>query len=76
MPYTSRMSENINDNSMWTDTHGIAKHFDMKANTLRKQRVKQSPTTLKLLSLTSNIYLLKNLKKSLLYFFKYFDGLL
>ena len=70
------MSENINDNSMWTDTHGIAKHFDMKANTLRKQRVKQSPTTLKLLSLTSNIYLLKNLKKSLLYFFKYFDGLL
>ena len=40
------MSENINDNSMWTDTHGIAKHFDMKANTLRKQRVKQSPTTL------------------------------
>ena len=70
------MSENINDNSMWTDTHGIAKHFDMKANTLRKQRVKQSPTTLKLLSLTSNIYLLKNLKKSLMYFFKYFDGLL
>ena len=70
------MRENINDNSMWTDTHGIAKHFDMKANTLRKQRVKQSPTTLKLLSLTSNIYLLKNLKKSLMYFFKYFDGLL
>ena len=70
------MRENINDNTMWTDTHGIAKHFDMKANTLRKQRVKQSPTTLKLLSLTSNIYLLKNLKKSLMYFFKYFDGLL
>jgi len=55
-----RMSENIIDEVMtdflkeentpadtiWTDTHGIAKHFDMKANTLRKQRVKQSPTTL------------------------------
>ena len=44
------MSENLNidraGNSIWTDTKGIAEHFDMKPNTLRKQRVKQSPTTL------------------------------
>ena len=54
-----RMSENIIDEVMtdflkeentpadtiWTDTKGIARHFDMKPNTLRKQRVKQSPTT-------------------------------
>ena len=37
---------NKNNNSVWTDTRGIAEHFDMKPNTLRKQRVKQSPTTL------------------------------
>ena len=37
---------NKNNNSIWTDTKGIAEHFSMKPNTLRKQRVKQSPTTL------------------------------
>ena len=44
------MSANLNTLdtpvSAWTDTKGIAEHFDMKPNTLRKQRVKQSPTTL------------------------------
>ena len=39
------MSEK-NINSVWTDTTGIAEHFDMKPNTMRKQRVKQAPTTL------------------------------
>jgi len=39
------MSENKN-NSVWTNTKGIAEHFNMKPNTLRKQRVKQSDTTL------------------------------
>mgnify|MGYP003145322423 CR=1 FL=1 len=43
--YDDDMSEK-NNNSVWTDTRGIAEHFDMKPNTLRKQRVKQSPTTL------------------------------
>ena len=43
--YAMHMSEIKNNNSAWTDTHGVAKHFDMKPNTLRKQRVKQSPTT-------------------------------
>ena len=43
--YDVHMSEK-NNNSVWTDTRGIAEHFDMKPNTLRKQRVKQSPTTL------------------------------
>ena len=43
--YAVSMSEK-NNNSVWTDTRGIAEHFDMKPNTLRKQRVKQSPTTL------------------------------
>ena len=38
--------ENTPTNTIWTDTKGIAEHFDMKPNTLRKQRVKQSPTTL------------------------------
>ena len=38
--------ENAQDSSVWIDTKGIAKHFNMKPNTLRKQRVKQSPTTL------------------------------
>ena len=43
--YVMHMSGN-NNNSVWTDTRGIAQHFDMKPNTLRKQRVKQSSTTL------------------------------
>ena len=43
--YVDDMSEK-NNNSVWVDTRGIAEHFDMKPNTLRKQRVKQSPTTL------------------------------
>ena len=43
--YDDDMSENKKD-SVWTDTRGIAKYFDMKPNTLRKQRVKQSDTTL------------------------------
>ena len=43
--YDDDMSEK-NNNSVWVDTRGIAEHFDMKPNTLRKQRVKQSPTTL------------------------------
>jgi len=43
--YDDDMSEK-NNNSVWTDTRGIAEHFDMKPNTLRKQRVKQSSTTL------------------------------
>ena len=40
------MSDTKNNNSVWTDTNGIAEHFEMKPNTLRKQRTKQSPTTL------------------------------
>ena len=32
---TMSMSEK-NNNSVWTDTRGIAEHFDMKPNTLRK----------------------------------------
>mgnify|MGYP004232640459 FL=1 len=38
--------ENTPADTIWTDTKGIAKHFDMKPGTLRKQRVKQSSTTL------------------------------
>ncbi len=45
MLYDDDMSDK-NNKSVWTDTRGIAKHFDMKPNTLRKQRVKQSSTTL------------------------------
>ena len=37
---------NKNNNSVCTDTRGIVEHFEMKPNTLRKQRIKQSPTTL------------------------------
>ena len=37
---------NKNNNSVWIDTRGIAGHFEMKPNTLRNQRIKQSPTTL------------------------------
>ena len=43
--YDDDMSDK-NNNSVWVDTRGIAEHFDMKPNTLRIQRVKQSPTTL------------------------------
>jgi len=37
---------NKNSNTVWTDTKGIAEHFNLKPNTLRKQRVQQSSTTL------------------------------
>ena len=39
-------NKNNNNNSVWTDTKGIAEHFSLKPNTLRKQRVQQSSTTL------------------------------
>jgi|TARA_R100000093_G_scaffold16160_1_gene9207 hypothetical protein len=39
------MSEN-KKSTVWTDTNGIAEHFGMKPATLRKQRVRQSSTTL------------------------------
>ena len=51
--YAVNMSENLN--TVWTDTRGIAEHFDMKPNTLRKQRVKQSPTTLPYLMIGGNV---------------------
>ena len=52
--YVVYMSE-TNNNSVWTDTMGIAEHFQMKPNTLRKQRVKQSPTTLPFHEIGGNV---------------------
>jgi len=46
MEVKNKKMNNNNNNSVWTDTKGIAEHFSLKPNTLRKQRVKQSTTTL------------------------------
>ena len=35
------MSNETNNNSVWTDTKGIAKNFNLNPATIRKQRSKQ-----------------------------------
>ena len=40
------MSSETNNNSVWTDTKGIAKHFKLKPATIRKKRSKQGKNQL------------------------------
>ena len=42
MQENKNQTEKIKDQTHWTDTKGIATHFNMKPGTIRKQRSKQT----------------------------------